>query len=410
VKATSSLPVNLSVAIVSRYPPFGQTHVGRGIAAYTRNLAEHLAASGVTTHVLAEQSGSDEEHYVDNSVLVHRVWRHGSDVSGSIINSLEGIGASLVHLQYELFMFGAGLKGARQVPTLLRNIRRMSGLPVATTMHGVLPRGPLDRDFTSAYVTGVPSWAIRRVYDSVTKSVVQQSDLVIAHGWSILASVHAYARPSLSLVIPHGIESPMTLPDRGAALRRFGLADVPRAVFFGYRLPYKGIETLEAAAPLLSDHGIEVLVAGGSADDADPTGSSRHRMTQGNATRQLGFIEEGDIPNLFAVADVLVLPYRVGMATSGPLASAASYGTPVVISDVPSLAEMLDFSPATFPVGDSQALAETVLRVLKDDDVRAGLRARLAALALESSWASVVDRSVNAYLKVVRVLQEREIV
>ncbi|MGA2037117.1 MAG: glycosyltransferase, partial [Acidimicrobiales bacterium] len=315
---------------------------------------------------------------------------------------LESTGASLVHLQYELFMFGSRLKGARQVPTLLRNVRRMSGLPVATTMHGVLPRGPLDREFTSAYASGVPWWAIRRIYESITRSVIEKSDLVIAHGWSILASVHTYAQPSLSIVVPHGIESPMTLPDRGAALRKFGLADVPRAVFFGYQLPYKGIETLEAAAPLLSDYGIEVLVAGGSARDADPKASSRHRPSQDQVTRRLAFIEEEDIPNLFAIADVLVLPYRVGMATSGPLASAATYGTPVVISNVASLAETLGYPLATFPVGDSVALAETVVRVLKDDHVRAGLRARLADLALASSWASVVDRTVDAYLNIAR--------
>src|SRR5579863_10212129 len=102
----SQLPDGLSVAIVTRYPPLGLTHSGRGISAYSRKLAEQLSAAGVATHVIADQRDGGEEHYEENSVHVHRVWRGDSRVTRDVITTLADIDVSLVHLQYELFMFG----------------------------------------------------------------------------------------------------------------------------------------------------------------------------------------------------------------------------------------------------------------------------------------------------------------
>jgi len=93
----------------------------------------------------------------------------------------------------------------------------------------------------------------------------------------------------------------------------------------------------------------------------------------------------------------MVLPHKIGLSTSGPMTLAASFGVPVVVSDVPTLAGPLGCPEATFRVGDPNALTETVLRMLSDSGVRAAVKQRLEELKSTSSWSNVVTQMSRVY-------------
>lgn len=379
--------------MISRYAPRGHVHHGRGLNSYAKNLAMALAAAGVDVTVLADRSDGQEDRYTEDGVRVHRVWRIGSTDVARLASEVEALCPSVVHLQYELFMFGPN-RSALVPPVLMRRLR--SRVPLVTTVHGVIP--PRDfRALASSYARHVPSEATRRLYGSVVRRVVRSSDLVVAHNWSLLTSISSYENPVAARVIPLGIDRPGPPRDRAEALAHFGLDDRRRAVFFGFLLPYKGLDTLERAAPVLAREGVEVLVAGGNSGDARSTFSGSHGGGGPGGVVRIGYVEEDAIADLFAVADVLVLPYRFGLAGSGPLALAATNRTPVVVSDVPSLAETLDVPAATFARNDPGALADAVLRVLDDTAVRSQVLKRLDELAAEHSWEMVAAATVEAY-------------
>jgi glycosyltransferase involved in cell wall biosynthesis len=346
----------------------------------------------VDVTVLADRVDGHAERYTEDGVDVRRTWTVGRPDVGLLLEEVDAVRPSVVHLQFELFMFGPARCAA--VPLmLLRRLRHRA--KVVTTIHGVIP--PRDfRALASSYARQVPPAASRVVYSGIVRQVVRSSRLVIAHNWSLLTSISGYESPAAARVIPLGIDPPRPRRDRAEALARFGLPDRRRAVFFGFLLPYKGLDTLEKASPLLARHDVEVLVAGGDSGDATSTFSSRHQAG-GGAVVRLGYVEEEAIPDLFALTDVLVLPYRFGLAGSGPLALAATHRTPVVVSDVPSLAETVGVAGATFPRNDPVALAAAVLRVLDDSDMRARVVERLDALACEHSWDRVAAATVEAY-------------
>jgi glycosyltransferase involved in cell wall biosynthesis len=97
--------------------------------------------------------------------------------------------------------------------------------------------------------------------------------------------------------------------------------------------------------------------------------------------RFAGALPYAETLRLIAGARALVLPSRKSEGCPNVVLEAMALGTPVVVSDLPSLAELVDDGTdgAVFPMGDAAALADR-LRAVEAD---AALRARLAAAARE---------------------------
>lgn len=384
----------MDVALITRYPPPGSTHVGRGIASYSKLLATEIAKLGVRTCVLAERLEGSPGVYEEEGVFVHRAWRLGLGALKDLSAAVRAIRPSIVHLQHELFLFGSG-GWAALPPVLLRVLARRCR--VVTTVHGIVPPDGFEPELVGAYTRSLPRPIVKGLYGRIMRDVVASSDLVIVHTSSLLQALHGYAKPKCERVIPHGSPSGYRIPSRDDALVALGLEDARRAVFLGYRLPYKGLETLKRAASLLAGQGIEVLIAGGETGDSRATHRGAGSLHGDGPVRRLGFVPESLIPAVMAVADALVFPHRVGLSVSGPLMLAAAAGTPVVVSDVPVLANLVGCPAATFRRADHEDLARTIVRVIEDHEVREDLRRRLAALAKSCSWEIVARQTVQAY-------------
>ena len=73
-----------------------------------------------------------------------------------------------------------------------------------------------------------------------------------------------------------------------------------------------------------------------------------------------------------------------------PLESLAA-GTPVVVSDLPSLRETLGDAALMVPPGDAEALADALLRIDRDEELRARLLAAAPARLEPLSWDRAAD-------------------
>jgi glycosyltransferase involved in cell wall biosynthesis len=140
-------------------------------------------------------------------------------------------------------------------------------------------------------------------------------------------------------------------------LGRFELG-MPRPVdgpvhylFFGIQRPYKGLDVLAEGFALLTaapaDGGIgmvagedaELIVAGEHWGGCEAAREALGTL-EGVALRD-GYVSEGELGELFAWADVIVLPY-LRSAASGPLHLAMSCGLPLVVSALPALVEVVE--------------------------------------------------------------------
>ncbi len=169
----------------------------------------------------------------------------------------------------------------------------------------------------------------------------------------------------------------------------------PFVLFFGRMEPYKGLDVLLDAVPLVRGRVPDAcfyLSGGGEASAL----MSRARLTPGVRVDNR-WIDEDEIPGLFARAALLVLPYTTA-TQSGVIPVAATFALPVVATETGGLPEQLADGRCgvLVPVGDPVALATAVADLLEDPE-----RARELGAALkheyqtERSWSAIARAVVQ---------------
>lgn len=152
--------------------------------------------------------------------------------------------------------------------------------------------------------------------------------------------------------------------------------DVPVVLFAGKLVPFKRPgDVLDAVASLrISGLKAELLLAG--AGKLEPELRARAER-KGIPLHALGFVNQSKMPDVYAAADVLVLP-STGRETWGLVANEAiASGRPVVLSDtVGSAPDLGDgIVGRLFPCGDVEALARTLEDVLRNPPSEAAIAA-----------------------------------
>lgn len=388
------------VAIVSPYPPAGQRHGGHsGVASYTANLAGGLSAAGVDVTVVAPELDGDPDEFTDGPVAVRRAFPFGPRALPVALRAAAATGAPVVHLQWELFLYGGPGALAGLVPALV-DARRHRAAPLVTTMHQVVRPAAVDRSYTALHRVGVPPSVARLGIAGVQSTIVRASAATIVHEEAFRSIV-----PGV-VVVPHGVEAPTT-PDRSAARRRLGLDDGFIALCFGFLAPYKGIEVALEAARLAGDT-VQLVVAGGehprlaarpATSDRDATGRPPSYGDELRArhpdARFTGYVDDGDVADWFAAADVALLPYPKPFSASGVLALALAHGTPVLMS--PPLGRCAGApSPLTAPL-EPAGLARRLRDLAAGADAVAELRRWTEVFAAGRSWESVGRRTADIY-------------
>jgi len=161
------------------------------------------------------------------------------------------------------------------------------------------------------------------------------------------------------------------VPQKQARERLDLTPEAPVALFFGFVREYKGLHVLLEAMPRVLEQvpDLHLLVAGEPYDDAE-----RYRQiidAHGLGERvhwHADYIPSGDVPLYFSAADLVVQPY-ISATQSGVAQIAFHFETPMIVTDVGGLAEVIPHEQAGFvvPPRDRDALADAVARYFTED-------------------------------------------
>ena len=137
-------------------------------------------------------------------------------------------------------------------------------------------------------------------------------------------------------VIPHGVDGNLQPINKCLARKSLGIGDNEKVVlYFGYLTWYKGVDWL---IENLGGKGLRLIVAGGpSFTQKDKEHYKKFygkvlELAKEKKVEVTGFLPEDKIKTYFSACDMLVLPYRTFMSSSGPLSMAIAYNRPFMVS------------------------------------------------------------------------------
>jgi phosphatidylinositol alpha-mannosyltransferase len=193
-------------------------------------------------------------------------------------------------------------------------------------------------------------------------------------------------------VIPNGVEVPALVPVQEPALP---CAERPlRLVFVGQAVERKGLPVALRAFEALREHApVEIDLVGATETEAealllDPTGLRAHGKI--SDARKLALLRE---------ADLLLAPSLGGESFGMVLTEAFAAGVPVIASNIPGYAGVVDHGVEGVLVapGDPGALASAVLELAYDLPRRQAMSAAAGVAAQRFAWPHVTAQVIAAY-------------
>ncbi|HZY72129.1 MAG TPA: glycosyltransferase, partial [Edaphobacter sp.] len=372
------------IALVTAFPP------GRGdLSEYGFQLARVLQESyGLQPTIFADLHNGPAEELSGYNVI--RCWRFNSIVS------FAKLVMAIRRAQPDVVWFNIGLStmANKPLPAIVSSavpwLLHFLGFNTHVTLHAFSENVDFDH-------AGVPFPALYRFGARLATRLLLMTDgvhVLLPSYKEKLVDVFGPVGQRV-FVHPHGVFQ--FEPEVIAVERSPGVI-----LAFGSWGTYKRLEGLMEAFPIVRAQfpAAQLWIAGGDHPKARGYLDECARKSAGSADISfLGYIEEQYVAALFQSVSVAVLPYSSSAGSSGVVHFACEYEVPVLASDIPDLRELaaseglwLEF----FAPGDTNALAEQLLRLLRDAELRREIarhnRAAIRSLSLQ--------RIVGDYLQI----------
>ena len=364
--------------LVQLFPP--KWLAGTEIATY--NIARHLAGRGHDVHVVTSLDQGLLRESIEQGFRLHRLSVPRVQFLGIVLFWLKAL-LRLRTLRPELVL-GQGL--SMGVPACVA--RRLWRRPYVVWGRGM-----------DVYLP----WLSKGV---VAPLVLSSADTVIALTEDMKAEMQKICSRDVE-VIPNGIdvEGFQDLPAKAEIREELGLgADDKIIVFVGTLRPVKGLKYLVEAMNVIrqSDNSARLMLVGDGEERQQLEALVQGRDLEGWVTF-LGRVPNESVPRYLAGADVFVLP-SLSEGFPNVVLEAMAAGLPVVASRVGGLPEIVEEGENGFLVegGNPEQIADRVLRLLGDDELRARISATNREKARAYTWESVVDRLEEVYGTVVK--------
>jgi len=365
--------------VTGEFPP-----LQGGIGAYSRILAEHLAAQGHVVSILTDERAryEGEDIHLANTI---RYWDARAWIQARTWVRQQQL--DLVCIQYQTAAYAMS-PWLHFLPDILRP------LPVITTFHD------LRYPYLFPKAGALRTWIVRRL--------ARFSAGVIATNHEDMAALSFH---DCRRLIPIGSNITTALPgtfDAAEWRARAGANDDDFLIaHFGLINRSKGLDVLLRALAILREESVpaRLLIVGGTSGDNDPTNldyaKEAERLIDSLALRpdiqQTGYLDEGDVGAYLRAADAIALPFRDGASyRRGSLMAALRYACPIVTTTpavaIPTFVDGDNL--LCVPLEDAPALAAALRRLHDDPNLRHRLSQGAAALAPTFDWAQIARAHV----------------
>lgn len=414
---------NPHLLVIASYPPQGEKHSKAivGGAMYAKNTLEATQKASEDTMnilVLAESFQGKKESYEEDKIQIKRFWKKNSlttfiDLTKEVLKHKK---ARTVVVEFELVMFGDALS---LIPLpLFLFVLRILNKRVVFVFHQVLGSVAEMSGHLNLPQRGLKTSIYSFLYTSIYFLLLTFSSESIVFEQILKERLHRLNKRKKITVIPFGTEVFSPRVSKEVARERLSLPKDAYILFsFGFIAWYKGTDWL--VNQFTNDQGLKtnnqlLLVIGGG-----PNPNHLHKpfykkyiesveqKSKEDGIIVTGFIEEEKMPLYFEASDIIVLPYRTLMSSSGPLSLAYSFQKPVLLSepmagllktrDMKEVFEesRLEKSDLFFPLDDS--FRGSLLQKIQTKDGIKRLEEFSKRIGEERSWEKIGQEYYNVF-------------
>ncbi len=374
------------ILFVTSYPPREC-----GIATYSQDLIKALNykfSNSLTIKVCALESGdvsflySNEVKYTLKTSLADNY-----SVMSSEINNDDQI--KIVIIQHE---FGFFRKQKQAFLQFLKNLTK----PVIVVFHTVFPHP--DKEL-----------------ESEIKSISAESESIIVmthNSAEILLNDYCLPKDKIS-VIAHGTHLVPHL-NRTSLKKKYGITGRRVLVTFGLLSSGKSIETTLKALPSVIKTRPEILflIIGKTHPEVLKEEGENYResleaiVSKYELSQHVRFINSylalPDLLEYLQLADIYLFTTNdPNQAVSGTFAYAMSCGCPIISTPIPHAKEVLTVDTGIiFDFGNSQQLADAVLRLLNDNQLRNDIRINTLQKIVPTAWENSAVEHMMLFRKI----------
>lgn len=268
-----------------------------------------------------------------------------------------------------------------------------SSCPRVLTLHDAFGQGDSlwQRGMNADSVkSALYHWMSRTRADRViTVSEYSRSDLISKLGIAAerISVVHEAADPIFS--------RPIASESRSAVRAKYDIP-VPYVLYVGGWEERKNVRFLIQAFSQANLGEVRLILGGGLDDQRQQLVHVASAAGVQDRVQMLGWIDEEDLPALYAEALGFVYPSRhEGFGLQ--LCEAMAAGCPTLAANATSLPEVLGDGGECFGLDDPAQLAALLCRLAGDAEYRRSLRARALARSSRFSWSRTAEATMQVY-------------
>ena len=386
------------------YPP----RVVGGIARVVYDLSRTLLKDGHDVTVVTYKEGDAPYFEDDKGVKVYRVDNYMINPN-NFIDWIMQLNFNLIAKANELIAeqgkFDVIHAHDWLVAYAAKTLKNSYNIPIVATIHAT----------ESGRNSGIHDETQRYINDTEWMLTYEASEVIVNSNYMKNELQRLFGLPYEKInVIPNGVNLNLfNNIEKDYDFRRRFAMDNEKIILFMGRLVYeKGIQTLIAAMPkILANYHDSKLIIAGKGGMIDELRSQVNYLGLGNKVYFTGYLGSKDVQRMYKCADVSVFPSTYEPFGIVALEAMLS-GTPVVVSDVGGLNEIVDHGVNGMKsyAGNANSLADSILALLYDpklcDTVTKNAKLKVKT---EYNWTKIAQDTHLAYEKAIcETMAERQ--
>jgi len=375
----------MKLCFVSAYPP------NRGnLSEYGAYLSQSLAKQDELNEIsiLANKNENSPDIESNGKIKVIRCWKNNDIFTPiRILRAVLRESPDIVHFNIHMKNWGEGKLANFIGASTPYVVKLITGKKIIVTLHNIAEAVDLKE-------IGEKDSVVNSIGIYVATSLILKADMVT----TTLKRFESMLEKKYNAhnVVTVYLGTPGKLADEvktgGNTILSFGYWSNPK------NLPFL-IETFMELKH--EDEKMKLIIAGGSHPYyRNYLDSIKENYETVDGIEFTGYVPENQIKDVFGKSSVVVLPYTTALGTSAVVHLAASYGKPIIITDLPESRDITDeigLELLLFPKNDKEALKNEIRSLLNDESKQSSIIHKNLKIAEDHSFDNISKTYVKLY-------------